>query len=149
MPRLAFSRGKDAPWKIWLQSSAFGAPKSFNRVDTGLVVGELCFSAKEAAEKGQRSSESCRKNPAGAKARTYFEQLTARLKSCPDTYSGSARVFPQPVKPISGPRPFTFPPVTNPPNLRATDHRDPVSLCTSWVSIHKAVQGATLFYVQE
>jgi hypothetical protein len=40
--------------------------------------------ASQAAEKGQRSSESCRKNPAGAKARTYFEQVTARLKSCPE-----------------------------------------------------------------
>ena len=55
--------------------------------------------ARQAAEKGLHLTEMPEKRTAGAEARTDSKELTARLKSCPDTSAGSSGVFPQPVEP--------------------------------------------------
>jgi hypothetical protein len=51
----------------------------------------------QVAEKGQYLNEGHEMHPSGAKALVDLIAFTARLKSCPATYSGSAKVFPQPV----------------------------------------------------
>jgi hypothetical protein len=50
---------------------------------------------KQAAEKVNFAPE---KEPQGLKAQSYFQRLTARLKSCPDTNQSRKRVLPQPAK---------------------------------------------------